>query len=52
MMGLDCGMVIINGVVFCFGNVVCCGNIGIVGAFGIGSQELSVCIYEFGGGVL
>ncbi|HAJ3526198.1 TPA: acyl-CoA synthetase FdrA [Escherichia coli] len=28
-----------------------CGNIGIVGASGTGSQELSVRIHEFGGGV-
>lgn len=27
------------------------GNIGIVGASGTGSQELSVRIHEFGGGV-
>ena len=33
------------------GNAVRRGNIGIVGASGTGSQELSVRIHEFGGGV-
>ncbi|HGV2762352.1 TPA: hypothetical protein ACNCG0_004829, partial [Escherichia coli] len=35
----------------CFGNAVRRGNIGIVGASGTGSQELSVRIHEFCGGV-
>lgn len=51
MMGPDCGTAIINGAALCFGNVVRRGNIGIVGASGTGSQELSVRIHEFGGGV-
>ncbi|XNM43880.1 acyl-CoA synthetase FdrA [Escherichia coli] len=51
MMGPDCGTVIINGAALLFGNAVRRGNIGIVGASGTGSQELSVRIHEFGGGV-
>ena len=51
MMGPDCGTAIINGAALCFGNAVHRGNIGIVGASGTGSQELSVRIHEFGGGV-
>lgn len=51
MMGPDCGTAIINGVGLCFANAVRCGNIGIVGASGTGSQELSVRIHDFGGGV-
>lgn len=51
MMGADCGAAIINGVVLGFGNVVRRGNIGIIGASGAGSQELSVRIHEFGGGI-
>ena len=51
MMGPDCGTAIINGAALCFGNAVRRGNIGIVGASGTGSQELSVRIHEFGGGV-
>ena len=51
MMGPDCGTAIINGAALCFGNAVRRGPIGIVGASGTGSQELSVRIHEFGGGV-
>lgn len=51
MMGPDCGTSIINGVGLCFANRVRRGNIGIVGASGTGSQELSVRIHDFGGGV-
>ena len=42
---------IINGAGLCFANAVRRGPIGIVGASGTGSQELSVRIHEFGGGV-
>lgn len=41
----------IGGVALCFGNAVRRGNIGIVGASGTGSQEVSVRIHDFGGGV-
>ncbi|OCA88128.1 FdrA family protein [Bacillus sp. FJAT-27225] len=51
LMGPDCGTAIINGVGLCFANAVRKGNIGIVGASGTGSQEMSVRIHEFGGGV-
>ena len=51
MMGPDCGTAIINGNGLCFANAVRRGNIGIVGASGTGSQELSVRIHDFGGGV-
>lgn len=51
MMGPDCGTAIINNVGLCFANKVNRGNIGIVGASGTGSQELSVRIQEFGGGI-
>lgn len=51
MMGPDCGTAIINGAALCFGNAVRRGSIGIVGASGTGSQELSVRIHEFGGGI-
>lgn len=51
MMGPDCGTAIINGAGLCFANAVRRGAIGIVGASGTGSQELSVRIHEFGGGV-
>ena len=51
MMGPDCGTAIINGAGLCFANAVRRGPIGIVGASGTGSQELSVRIHEFGGGV-
>jgi succinyl-CoA synthetase alpha subunit len=51
MMGPDCGTAIINGVALAFANVVKRGDIGIVGASGTGSQEVSVLIDKFGGGV-
>ena len=51
LMGPDCGTAIINGVGLCFANAVRRGNIGIVGASGTGSQEVSVRIHDFGGGV-
>ncbi|MDR2321842.1 MAG: acyl-CoA synthetase FdrA, partial [Microbacterium sp.] len=51
VMGPDCGTAIINGVGLAFSNAVRRGNIGIVGASGTGSQELSVRIHDFGGGV-
>ena len=51
MMGPDCGTAIINGAALCFGNAVRRGNIGIIGASGTGSQELSVRIHDFGGGI-
>jgi succinyl-CoA synthetase alpha subunit len=50
-MGPDCGTAILNGIGLCFANAVRRGNIGIVGASGTGSQELSVRIHDFGGGV-
>lgn len=51
MMGPDCGTAIIGNVALCFANTVRKGNIGIVGASGTGSQEISVRIHEFGGGI-
>lgn len=51
VMGPDCGTAIINGVGLAFSNAVRRGGIGIVGASGTGSQELSVRIHDFGGGV-
>lgn len=51
MMGPDCGTAIIGNVALCFANAVRTGNIGIVGASGTGSQEVSVRIHEFGGGI-
>lgn len=51
LMGPDCGTAILNGIGLCFANAVRRGNIGIVGASGTGSQELSVRIHDFGGGV-
>lgn len=51
MMGPDCGTAIIGNVALCFGNAVRKGNIGIVGASGTGSQEISVRIHDFGGGI-
>lgn len=51
VMGPDCGTAIINGVGLAFSNAVRRGSIGIVGASGTGSQELSVRIHDFGGGV-
>ncbi|MDQ4215426.1 acyl-CoA synthetase FdrA [Microbacterium capsulatum] len=51
VMGPDCGTAIINGVGLAFSNAVRRGSIGIVGASGTGSQEVSVRIHDFGGGV-
>lgn len=51
MMGPDCGTAIINNIGLGFANKVRSGNIGIIGASGTGSQEVSVRIHEFGGGV-
>lgn len=51
MMGPDCGTAIINQIGLGFANKVRAGNIGIVGASGTGSQEVSVRIHEFGGGI-
>lgn len=51
MMGPDCGTAIINNIGLGFANKVRQGNIGIVGASGTGSQEISVRIHEFGGGI-
>jgi FdrA protein len=51
MMGPDCGTAIINNVGLCFANAVRKGDIGIVGASGTGSQEMSVRIHDFGGGI-
>ncbi|QCJ42230.1 acyl-CoA synthetase FdrA [Bacillus sp. S3] len=51
MMGPDCGTAIIGNVALCFANAVRKGNIGIVAASGTGSQEVSVRIHEFGGGI-
>lgn len=51
MMGPDCGTAILNGVSLGFANRVRRGRIGIVGASGTGSQELSVRIHDFTGGV-
>ena len=51
MMGADCGTAILGHVGLCFANEVRPGNIGIVGASGTGSQEVSVRIHDFGGGI-
>lgn len=51
MMGPDCGTAIINNKGLGFANKVRSGSIGIIGASGTGSQELSVRIHEFGGGI-
>ncbi|MCR8846378.1 acyl-CoA synthetase FdrA [Paenibacillus sp. SC116] len=51
MMGPDCGTAILGNVALCFGNSVRKGDIGIVGASGTGSQEVSVRIHDFGGGI-
>lgn len=51
LMGPDCGTAIIDGVGLCFANKVRKGNIAIVGASGTGSQEISVRIHDFGGGI-
>lgn len=51
MMGPDCGTAIINQIGLGFANKVRKGSIGIIGASGTGSQEVSVRIHEFGGGI-
>ncbi|OFI39109.1 FdrA family protein [Arthrobacter sp. SW1] len=51
VMGPDCGTAIINGTGLAFANAVRRGSIGIVGASGTGSQEVSVRVHDFGGGV-
>jgi FdrA protein len=51
VMGPDCGTAILGNVGLCFANAVRRGNIGIVGASGTGSQEISVRIHDFGGGI-
>ncbi len=51
MMGPDCGTAIINHTPLAFANVIKAGNIGIVGASGTGTQEVSVLIDKFGGGI-
>ncbi|WGY04214.1 acyl-CoA synthetase FdrA [Nocardioides sp. QY071] len=51
LMGPDCGTAIINGTGLAFSNAVRRGSIGIVGASGTGSQEISVRVHDFGGGV-
>lgn len=51
VMGPDCGTAIINNVGLCFANAVAAGNIGIVGASGTGTQEVTVLIDRFGGGI-
>lgn len=51
LMGPDCGTAIVNGTGLAFANAVRRGSIGIVGASGTGSQEISVRIHEFGGGI-
>jgi succinyl-CoA synthetase alpha subunit len=51
MMGPDCGTAIINGTGLCFANAVRRGDIGVVGASGTGTQEVTVLIDKFGGGV-
>ncbi|MDR2998375.1 MAG: acyl-CoA synthetase FdrA, partial [Microbacterium sp.] len=51
VMGPDCGTAIINGVGLAFANAVRRGSIGVVGASGTGSQEVSVRVHDFGGGI-
>lgn len=51
MMGPDCGTAIINNIGLCFANAVRKGDIGVVGASGTGTQEVTVLIDKFGGGV-
>lgn len=36
VMGLDCGMLMIVGILLVFVNVMLEGNIGVIGVFGIG----------------
>jgi FdrA protein len=51
VMGPDCGTAIINNKGLCFANAVRAGSIGVVGASGTGTQEVTVLIDRFGGGV-
>lgn len=51
MMGPDCGTAIINNKGLCFANEVKSGNIGVVGASGTGTQEVTVLVDRFGGGI-
>ncbi|MGC5326066.1 acyl-CoA synthetase FdrA [Brevibacillus sp. SYSU BS000544] len=51
LMGPDCGTAILNNVGLCFANEVRAGSIGVVGASGTGTQEITVLIDRFGGGV-
>ncbi len=51
VMGPDCGTAIIDGIGLAFANAVRRGSIGIIGASGTGSQEVSVRVHDFGGGV-
>ncbi|MBU2693501.1 acyl-CoA synthetase FdrA [Pimelobacter sp. 30-1] len=51
LMGPDCGTAIIDGTGLAFANAVRRGSIGIVGASGTGSQEISVRVHDFGGGI-
>ncbi|CAG9609582.1 acyl-CoA synthetase FdrA [Pseudoneobacillus rhizosphaerae] len=51
MMGPDCGTAILGNIGLAFANAVRKGEIGIVGASGTGSQEISVRIHDFGGGI-
>jgi FdrA protein len=51
VMGPDCGTAIINGTGLAFANAVRRGSIGVVGASGTGSQEVSVRVHDFGGGI-
>ncbi len=51
VMGPDCGTAIIGGTGLAFANAVRRGSIGVVGASGTGSQEVSVRVHDFGGGI-
>lgn len=51
VMGPDCGTAIINNVGLCFANAVNEGSVGLVAASGTGSQEVSVQVDHFGGGI-
>lgn len=51
VMGPDCGTAIVGGVGLAFANAVRRGSIGVVGASGTGSQEVSVRVHDFGGGI-
>lgn len=51
MMGPDCGTAIVNNVGLCFANEVRKGDIGVVGASGTGTQEITILVDRFGGGI-